>query len=118
MSTVESSGGESLTTSQQVQVLNKELIDKSIDCQCARLGNGFRRIQDNLGPLLYGVVVLDSDKQPLSIITFYVSYSTWDGRFLYVDDTTGNGHFVLAGLKLLARIAVNLGCSRFVRIYS
>jgi hypothetical protein len=93
-----------------IQPLTKELIEGSIDRQCARLGNGsYQRIQLELGPLLYGIV----QKETQWSMTFYVSYSTWDGRFLYVDEVTGEGN-VAAGLRLLANIAVDLQCSRCV----
>lgn len=62
-----------------------------------------------LGPLLYGIVQEETQWS----MTFYVSYSTWDGRFLYVDEVTGEGN-VAAGLSLLAGIAVDLQCSRYV----
>jgi hypothetical protein len=104
-------------TTTSTTTIQPDLIHEVIDRQCARLDNGHRWIApEDLGPLLYGIVQGTQYR-----ITFYVSYSTWDGRFLYVDnvmmtDRNDDGMgTVEAGLKLLARIALDLGCSRFVR---
>jgi hypothetical protein len=95
-----------------IQPLSNELIEGSIDRQCARFGGGgggYQRIQQELGPQLYGIV----QKETQWSMTFYMSYSTWDGRFLYVDEVTGEEN-VATGLQLLANIAVDLQCSRYV----
>jgi hypothetical protein len=72
----------SATTTTTSTTIQPDLIHEVIDRQCARLGKGsYRRVApEDLGPLLYGIVQGTQCR-----ITFYVSYSTWDGRFLYVD---------------------------------
>ena len=111
----------------------------AIDCVCQDLRDEGQRqwrlrratLQDFKGSavavdetLLYGVVAFPDgggDAKSNVLATFYFAYSTWDGRFLYLD-CLGCGHDSsddrLVGLSLLlhhalAEIAVRLDCDRF-----
>ena len=67
-------------------------------------------------PFYFGIQALRSDpdgKVLVGFCTFYIAYSTWDGRMLYVDqiDTEANGSLLL--YRVMAKIARGIGCSRF-----
>jgi hypothetical protein len=48
-------------------------------------------------------------------VTFYIAYSTWEGKFLYVDHLARHDSSVeVLSLETLARIAVSLNCARLV----
>lgn len=80
--------------------------------------------------LLYGIKAdskyREQDKGTVVLITFYLAYSTWDGRVLYLDqwqqsDVTDNHEqtdsttidLTRALYQILAAIAVRLQCNRF-----
>ena len=133
-------------------VLSKDAIWEAIDCEC-RLLNGptnpwklsrattsdFRAFYEETQPqqvdqrvskvddtLLFGIVAVslaDELANP-SLVTFYFSYSTWDGRFLYLDHMDSDepvsqpsSETELSNLSLLFRRAIagvtlRLNCSR------
>ena len=62
--------------------------------------------------LLYGAVA--SDEETYVLATFYFAYSTWDGRFLYLDRLKCDDYRLVALFHcVLANIAVRLHCTRF-----
>ena len=76
-------------------------------------------------PLHFGLslngVSPSSSQSRHGLVTFYMAYSTWEGRMLYVDhlsiDSINDGDKVqieLLILQALARIAVKLNCSRLM----
>jgi Acetyltransferase (GNAT) family len=90
--------------------------------------NGFHQLQclDD-EPLLYGVLASStaSNEPPsplggatVAYATFYMAYSTWDGRVLYLDqvnfiDNERADDLEISMRRLLARVALLLACSRF-----
>lgn len=60
----------------------------------------------------------ECDEEPPSTArcTFYLAYSTWDGRMLYVDQLSDSdscsADVVMAFYRILAKIAVQLQCAR------
>lgn len=55
--------------------------------------------------------------QLCGVVTFYMAYSTWDGRFLFIDrldspSLAGQEDMEKAMLRPLAKIAVELDCAR------
>jgi GNAT superfamily N-acetyltransferase len=79
----------------------------------------FRCLDDE--SLLYGVVSTSTtynDFASLAYATFYMAYSTWDGRVLCLDQVNATDNEVTENLdismrRLLARVALLLECSRF-----
>ncbi|KAL7556798.1 hypothetical protein ACA910_005235 [Epithemia clementina (nom. ined.)] len=90
----------------------------------------------------YGIVARDkslsantesSDDSPLNFTTFYLAYSTWDGRVLFRDFTGGTERsttstnvesdqqdtltLTILWYHLLAKVAVGLGCNRLVWLH-
>jgi hypothetical protein len=48
-------------------------------------------------------------------VTFYIAYSTWEGKFLYVDHLARNDSSTeVLALETMAKIAVSLNCARLV----
>ena len=77
-------------------------------------------------PFYFGIQVLMSStctdqNQPhndimVGFCTFYIAYSTWDGRMLYVDellDVEAAGDSLLL-YRVLAKIAIQTGCARLI----
>lgn len=67
-------------------------------------------------PLYFGMLINASGGAPESgdeLVTFYIGYSTWDGRCLFVDrlPTVDNEKLLL---QVLAKLAVRLGCRRLL----
>lgn len=109
--------------------LNVEAIVATIDDTCARWSQGsqwnVRRARDAelvkssksaAECNLFGIVLrlLTDEQQVEHMASFYLAYSTWDGRVLYVDrmnlaNTTGSSR---DGFIVLADIAVKLKCAR------
>lgn len=112
--------------------LSVQAVHDAIDASCLSFNGKFRRATKNdlhglplttlayFDILFYGVVNNSTiektrnsaDSQNLQLVaTFYFAYSTWDGRFLYLDrdDTCGS----LQVRQLLTDIAVRCQCSRF-----
>jgi GNAT superfamily N-acetyltransferase len=98
------------------------------DLRSPPMKNGFHQLRclDD-EPLLYGVVATSAtsneDPSPLggatlAYATFYMAYSTWDGRVLYLDQVNNTGNERADDLEskmrqCLARAAILLECSRF-----
>mmetsp|Transcript_23204 Transcript_23204/g.37625 ORF Transcript_23204/g.37625 Transcript_23204/m.37625 type:complete len:151 (-) Transcript_23204:22-474(-) len=67
----------------------------------------------------YGFIAEDEDGNPVGFALFYIAYSTWEGRCVYLEDLyvrpahrrAGLGGAVLEGL---ARVARELDCARLV----
>ena len=71
-------------------------------------------------PYYFGIqVVASSDQQSqsddrlLGFCTFYIAYSTWDGRILYVDEINREADGSQFLHQILAKIATRIGCARF-----
>jgi len=70
-------------------------------------------------PFCFGILAVKKDpskpSEPLLVgfCTFYIAYSTWDGRMMYVDQiqTEADGSLLL--YLVVARIATKIGCARF-----
>jgi len=73
-----------------------------------------------LTPLLFRIVATDDyddgrDRCANEAATFYMAYSTWDGRNLYLDDIkSSNEATTHVVYQILAKIAVLLHCRRCV----
>lgn len=110
--------------------LTRSTIHSAIDKVCATAGEEqkawtFRRATaEDLKAsvdrnLLFGLVVTPSshsDEGTAVLTTFYVAYSTWDGRMLYLDQLgleDGTDDLALVLRLVLSRLAVELGCQRF-----
>ena len=74
-------------------------------------------------PLHFGLSLagVSSSQSRHGLVTFYMAYSTWEGRMLYVDHLSINSingddkdQIELLILQALARIAVKLNCSRLM----
>ena len=66
-------------------------------------------------PWYFGMSIVDvKTREIVGIFTYYIAYSSWNGRILYVDrlDTMGDEETEQILLQLLAQIAVDLGCAR------
>jgi hypothetical protein len=67
-------------------------------------------------PFHFGIgVVRDGEETFCGVITFYLAYSTWDGRFLFVDHLEVPGKEAASEkllLRTLAQVAVKLGAAR------
>lgn len=64
-------------------------------------------------PWYFGMSLRDTNAEKVAgIFSFYVAYSSWNGRILYVDrmDCDDNTEEVL--LRILAKIAIDLDCAR------
>jgi hypothetical protein len=82
----------------------------------------------NRTPWHFGISIHNADEREklIGFVTFYVAYSSWSGRILYVDqiqleDRRMNDDVETILLRLLAEIAVELNCARLtwrVRIKS
>jgi hypothetical protein len=80
-------------------------------------GVDFAKAAASTSSLLFGILASDADGSSLRTIltTFYLAYSTWDGRVLYIDQC-GFDEPVEQSLliyRTLAHVAVKLGCSRY-----
>lgn len=71
-------------------------------------------------PLLFGIIAkynaaaaADNDSRSDELTTFYLAYSTWDGRVLYIDQTSFEASSgALLVYRTLADLAVKLNCNR------
>jgi hypothetical protein len=67
-------------------------------------------------PLYFGMTIRDNtgNKPCRGFVTFHLAYSTWDGRFLYVDRLKCDDDESLEILltRTLAKLAVQLHCAR------
>ena len=80
----------------------------------------------DMPPFYFGIQIVSTDTdtdtdQPennklIGFCTFYIAYSTWDGRMLYVDellDVEAAGDSLLL-YRVLAKIAIQTGCARLI----
>eukprot|EP00980_Cylindrotheca_fusiformis_P003928 scaffold871_cov130-Cylindrotheca_fusiformis.AAC.5 len=68
-------------------------------------------------PLYFGMQIhVDGDpvETDTQLVTFYIGYSTWDGRCLFVDQLPNKRDEKQQLLHLLAKIAVRLKCRRLI----
>jgi hypothetical protein len=75
-------------------------------------------------PFYFGIRATGNNNVVAAFVTFFIAYSTWDGKMTYVDklvcveDTAGGGDAAAVdGLevtlyRLLAKISVSIGCER------
>ena len=71
-------------------------------------------------PWFFGIVVCDRESNKVGLITFYIAYSTWNGRVLYLDEITWEKQNGMTDttdieqhlLRILASIAVDLNFAR------
>jgi len=71
-------------------------------------------------PWHFGITICDGDSKKDSLIgfvTFYVAYSSWTGRILYLDRMEMDGELMnddveVSLLRMLAEIALELDCVR------
>jgi len=73
----------------------------------------------NRTPWHFGISIRNADDRGkvLGLVTFYVAYSSWSGRILYLDqiqleDGRMNDDVEMILLRLLADIALELDCAR------
>jgi len=64
-------------------------------------------------PFYFGIQALSSDNSLVGFCTFYIAYSTWDGRMLYADQIHPELNGSLLFYRIMAKIATEIGCSRF-----
>jgi hypothetical protein len=77
--------------------------------------------EDSRPSLLYRIVRTNCEvtsniaKTTNSMVTFYIAYSTWDGRILYIDHigSDNNNAVNLVVYQTLAEIATSLHCRRY-----
>lgn len=72
-------------------------------------------LMEDKTPWYFGMSLTDATtNEAVGIFTFYVAYSSWNGRILYVDrlDCQGDEQVERMLLKILAQIAVDLDCAR------
>ena len=73
-------------------------------------------------PLFFGITVHVSkttekdghENSKAQLISFYLGYSTWDGRCLFVDQIVQDEKIEKLLLQVLAKIAIRLDCSRLI----
>jgi hypothetical protein len=65
---------------------------------------------------LYPSSTMGTQEPPCGVVTMYSAYSTWDGRCLFIDrfdiPDADDVEMEKAVLRVLAKIAVKLGCAR------
>jgi len=94
------------------------LSDPSIESESDEESGDMEFSADLRTPFYFGIQALSSEpNQPgeklVGFCTFYIAYSTWDGRMLYVDriNTESEGSLLL--YRVMAKIAIETGCGRF-----
>jgi len=94
------------------------LSDPSIESESDEKSGDMEFSADLRTPFYFGIQALSSEpNQPgeklVGFCTFYIAYSTWDGRMLYVDriNTESEGSLLL--YRVMAKIAIETGCGRF-----
>lgn len=93
-----------------------EAIHNAIDEACRSRGKKWERApdavaQDEAVAPLFRIV--SSNNTADAEATFYIAYSTWDGRFLYLDNIKSSSEATtLQVYQILAEIAIKLHCSR------
>ena len=72
-------------------------------------------VPDVCTPFYFGIRALKSetDQTLVGFCTFYIAYSTWDGRMLYVDQINSEAAGSLLLYQIMAKIAKEIGCARF-----
>ena len=69
-------------------------------------------------PMYFGMTIRDNTANKLccGFVTFNLAYSTWDGRFLYIDrlecDDDDDESLEILLTRTLAKLAVQLHCTR------
>ena len=64
-------------------------------------------------PWYFGMAIVDAEtEQTVGIFSFYVAYSSWNGRILYVDRMECDHDTEELLLRILAQIAIDLDCAR------
>lgn len=66
-------------------------------------------------PWYFGIAIQNSGtKKAVGLITFYIAYSSWNGRILYVDRLDSNKDEKLdqSLLQMLAQVARRFDCAR------
>ena len=63
-------------------------------------------------PFFFGVHALSGDNTLVGFCTFYIAYSTWDGRFLYADQIQPESEGGLLLYRFMAQVAHAIGCTR------
>lgn len=70
---------------------------------------------DSRPPFYFGFQVKARSHEKDELIgfcTFYIAYSTWDGRMLYVDYMSDTNGCSTLQYRVLAKIAIRIGCTR------
>lgn len=62
-------------------------------------------------PFFFGIHALSGDTV-VGFCTFYIAYSTWDGRFLYADQIRPESDKSLKLYRFMAQVAQAIGCTR------
>ena len=62
-------------------------------------------------PFFFGIHALSGDTV-VGFCTFYIAYSTWDGRFLYADQIQPESDGSLRLYRFMAQVAQAIGCTR------
>ena len=59
---------------------------------------------------------IDNENVALNVLvgfcTFYIAYSTWDGRFLYADQIQPESDGSLKLYRFMAQVSQAIGCTR------
>jgi hypothetical protein len=73
-------------------------------------------VVDASAPWYFGMTMRDNTNNKLccGFVTFYLAYSTWDGRFLYVDrlECDEDDSLEILLTRTLAKLTVQLHCAR------
>lgn len=69
-------------------------------------------------PFYFGIKAMtsgryQSEEKLVGFCTFYIAYSTWDGRMLYVDQINTETDGSILFYRVMAKIATEIGCARF-----
>ncbi len=64
-------------------------------------------------PFYFGIQALNGKGTLIGFCTFYIAYSTWDGRMLYADQIQPESDGSLLLYHIMAKISTEIGCSRF-----
>eukprot|EP00533_Pseudo-nitzschia_delicatissima_P011906 CAMPEP_0197261756 /NCGR_PEP_ID=MMETSP1432-20130617/139_1 /TAXON_ID=44447 /ORGANISM="Pseudo-nitzschia delicatissima, Strain UNC1205" /LENGTH=373 /DNA_ID=CAMNT_0042726041 /DNA_START=93 /DNA_END=1214 /DNA_ORIENTATION=- len=64
-------------------------------------------------PFYFGIQAMSRENVLVGFCTFYIAYSTWDGRMLYADQIHPEKYGRLLFYRIMAKIATEIGCSRF-----
>lgn len=62
-------------------------------------------------PFFFGIHALSGDTV-VGFCTFYIAYSTWDGRFLYADQIQPESDGSLKLYRFMAQVSQAIGCTR------